>query len=234
MRAVAIVLFLLSAPLLAGEPVDLFSVDLMAASQAGDAVALATNSSPAVVLTVSWPGQGTRSTASFGRDAIDGVLADATVADLSWAPDGRMLAVELVAPTGDSAIALVDLARPGRLAPVTMGGHDNLALPRWSPKGSELWAVHGDLLESDEEQEETGGIFRLAVRLGEVTRILENVWVTDFRITGTTLTALVEGDEAADGSVLGKLIRYDLKSGARETIFQQRSAPSGRRGVISL
>ncbi|HEY0591517.1 MAG TPA: LpqB family beta-propeller domain-containing protein [Thermoanaerobaculia bacterium] len=233
MRGAAIVLLLLSTPLPAAEPVDLFSIDLMAASPAGDAVALATNASPAAVLTVWWPSQGARRTASFGHEEIDAILADAAVADLAWSPDGRLLAVELVAREGDSAIALLDLAKPRGLAPVTIEGHDNLALPRWSPKGTELWAVHGDAPESGDE-DETGGIFRLDVRSRQVTRILENVWVSDFRVSGTTVTALVEGDEAEDGSVLGKLIRVDLKTGARETIFQQRSAPSGRRGVISL
>lgn len=232
MRGAAIVVLLLSVPLLAEEPVDLFSIDLMAASPAGDAVALATNASPAAVLTVSWPSHGTRRTASFGRDEIDGILAEAAVADLAWSPDGRLLAIELVAREGDSAIALLDLAKPGRLAPVTIDGHDNLALPRWG-RGTELWAVHGDAPESGDE-DETGGIFRLDVRSRQVTRILENVWVSDYRVSGTNVTALVEGDEAEDGSVLGKLIRVDLKTGARETILQQRSAPSGRRGVISL
>lgn len=233
MRGAAIVLLLLAAPLFAGEPIDLFAIDLMAPSPAGDGIALATNASPAAVVTVDWRAQGKRRTASFRHDDIEAILAGSTVAELTWSPDGRYLAIELVAPEGDSAIALLDLAKPGELVPVTMNGHDNLALPRWSPKGTELWAVHGDALETDDE-EDTGGIFRLDVRSGQVTRILESVWVSDYRIAGSTVTALVEGDEAEDGSVLGKLIRYDLKTGARETIFSQRSAPSGRRGVISL
>ncbi len=233
MRAAAIVLLLLSFPLLAEDPVDLFSIDMMAASPAGDAVALAMNASRAAVLTVSWPAQGKRKTASFGRDDVDAVLEDSAIAELAWSPEGRFLAVELLAHEGDSAIVLFDVSNPGRLSPVTIDGHDNLALPRWGARGATLWAVHGEQVETAGE-EDTGGIFRLDVLSGRAGRILSSEWVSDFRISGTIVTALVEGNEAADGSVLGKLVRYDVRTGARETLFQQRSAPSGRRGTISL
>lgn len=233
MRPFAFALLLLASPLVAGEPVDLFSIDLMATSPDGGGVALAMNASRASVLTVSWVVRGKWKTASFSREEVEAALPDSAIADLAWSPDGRLLAVELIASEGGSAIALVDLSKPARLAPVSMDGHDNLALPRWGPKGAELWAVHGELGEAGDE-EDTGGIFRFDVRTGKVSRILAGEWVTDFRISGSGITALIEGDEADDGSVLGKLVRYDLASGKRETIFRQRSAPSGRRGVITL
>lgn len=233
MLRLALVLLLASLPLRAGEPVDLFSIDLMATSPAGDAVALAMNGSRATVLTVSWPASGTRRTASFGRDEIDAVLDAAAIAELAWSPDGRFVAIELLAREGDSAILLFDTARPATLSPVAIDGHDNLALPRWGPKGAELWAVHGEILDGPDE-EETGGIFRLDVHSGRAGRILATEWVSDYRVSGSSVTALVETDEAEDGSVLGKLVRYDVRTGKRETLFQQRSAPSGRRGVISL
>lgn len=236
MRSFFCLVFLTAAaPLLSAQPgsPDLFAIDRLLASPSGDAVALATaDPSAGTSLTVSVSSPGPKRVFSIGPAELDALLPESGIVDLCWAPDGRYLAVELSAPDLTTAIALLDLRGKGELVLLVVDGHDNLALPRWAPKGHEIWVVHGELTDSHGEAD-VGGVFRWNIDTSESARVLDELWITDFQVSASSVTALVSEDHT-DGSVLARLVRYDLRSGQSETLFRQRSetADGRRKGLV--
>lgn len=229
-RALVVPFLLIPLSLAAADPLDLVAADRLAGSPDGRAVAIASSDGEAdAPLTVSVHGTGAKKLFTYGWDDLDAILPDGSLGELAWSPDGRYLAIEIVAASGESALALLDIEGRGTLRPVSIDGHDQLALPRWGPAGHELWAVHADVSE-DSSEGDMGGVFRWNVDTGASSRYLDELWITDFQLRGGALIALGSIESAEGESITTRLVRLDLKGGRKETILQQREAqPSGGR-----
>lgn len=235
-RALVVSLLLIPSWLLAADPLDLVAADRLVGSPSGGAVAIASSDGEAEApLTVSVHGSGAKKLFTYGWDDLDALLPDGALGELAWSPDSRYLAIELVTASGESALGLLDIEGRGTLRPVSIDGHDQLALPRWSPAGHELWAVHSDVSE-DSSEGDVGGVFRWNIHTGDTSRYLDELWITDFMVRNGALLALGSIESGDGDSLTIRLVRLDLKAGKKETILQQREAqPStGRRKTLVL